>query len=182
MSAVQIVLWLPLKLWKFAVYVWTTIQSHQFPIWMTICGAVVGAAVTWYGVPGINQQLEFQRMRASYLTKALDDLNSTASEYIGYVTQIMALADGDTPPPQLVGDEARSAAQLLWQANDLRIVLKNRGEETVREFQIALIELRKQAKAKPSNDDVKFEEAVLTFLDAAHSLSSTLADFAQLRP
>lgn len=170
------------KIKTFFVYLWDLIQKSGFPVWLSVVSAVAGGTVTYCAVPALNQQLEYQKIRAAYITKILDEVNISTSEYVGLVTQIKNLSDGEKIPSDLLGAEARAATRLLWRANELSIVLSTDADaKIIHEYQRALIDLKKIAELPPTSDDNPLELKVGEFMQASFVLGNRLADLAKLR-
>ena len=130
----------------------------------------------------MNQTLQYQQIRSAYMTKILDDLNMSTSEYVGYVTQIKVLTPPSELPSDLVGLEARTAARLAWRANELSIILEGKTQALyVRKYQLALTELRVAVEKPPSADDTEIEEKTLQFMQASYDLGGALAKLAHIK-
>lgn len=172
----------PMK--SFFRYLKKVFLETEFPVWLTLLSAVIGAAVTYFLVPTWNETFEKSRAKSEFLISTLSSFHDDSGQLVLQVqAYLRALRAND-----LIGaNKSRTEIQkeitrLNWNAYEFDIVLAaDKGGMAVEAYLEQLNLLRFAVARNPSEADIELIECRMgNFVFASYFLLREIGKEANL--
>jgi hypothetical protein len=173
---------------RFAVYLWGICLGETLPVWATILGIIVGAALTagstFWIVPRLNESLEKQKIRTEFIIRNLDDLNSRTRALVIDIAELhSSVLRTNVVDSSAVQKSISKIAEMQWKAIELAVIFEGQnGGRIIRDYQKSLDDVRAALLNLKSKEDlVASQEAIQRFSSSTLSVIRELVGLGGLR-
>ena len=133
----------------FAKYLWRIIRQESMPVWLTLVLIIVGAILTNYYVPKLNQDFEKEKIRSAYILNNLNDLNKETTNILNNIRKLNNNLENKKEKKKIILIIEEQITKLQWRVGEYDIIFGTKDiNDQIKSYQIDLSRLTETIRSK----------------------------------